>query len=663
MIAVQALDSTLPPQDYSQIIRFGPFELDVRSGELRKGGIRLPVQGRPIQALAILVRTPGQLVTREQLHDELWSSDTFVDFEHGLHNAIARIRAILGDTAETPRFIETLPRRGYRFIGTVEALTPSAEQPLEAPARNSETPLLAAPAANDPAGQTPSTWGNRPAVWSRRGGVLTIAGLAVMIVAALVVMRVPPIGTRVVPPPMDSLAVLPLQNLSGDPEQEYFADAMTEALITELAHIKALRVVSRTSVERYKGTRKTLPEIAAELKVSGIVEGAVERAGERVRISARLIRAANDQPVWSESYDRDLRDVLRLQGDVARSIARGIQVEVTPDERVLLSSARQVDPEAYRSYLKGRYFWEKRSRDSVHKAIGYFQHAIEKDAGYAAAYSGLADCYSSLGFSFDVGEMPPQQVQPKAMAAAARAIELDPSLSEAHTSLAFIKLTYDWDWANAEVEFQRGIALNSGAANGHHWYAHYLTAAGRTREAEKESRRALELDPLSLIMNVHLGWHFLYARQYDAALDQLRKTLEIDPNYGLTHWYSGLVYEQKGMYEDALREIKKAKELLPQNAVIDSDAGHLYAVSGHRREASAMLAELTRKATRSYVSSFELALIHAGLGEKDKSLSEMEKAYEERSDMLVYLGVEPRLDGLRSDARFRELLRRIASLH
>jgi tetratricopeptide (TPR) repeat protein len=319
-----------------------------------------------------------------------------------------------------------------------------------------------------------------------------------------------------------------------------------------------------------------------------------------------------------------------------------------------------VDPEAYQFYLKGRYFWEKRSRDSVHKAIEYFDRAIEKDSTYAAGYSGLADCYSSLGFSFDVGEMAPLEVQPRAIAAATRAIALDSSLSEAHTSLAFIKLTYQWDWANAEVEFQRGITLNPRAANGHHWYAHYLIAAGRTREAETESRRALELDPLSLIMNVHLGWHFIYARKYDDALEQLRKAVEADPNYGLAHWYSGLAYEQKGMYDDALREMKRAKELLPENNVIDSDVGHLYAAAGRRRESETILAELERKRARSYVSSFELALIHLGLGDNEKALSEMEQAYKERSDMLVYLSVDPRLDALRPDARFRALLQRIA---
>jgi TolB-like protein/DNA-binding winged helix-turn-helix (wHTH) protein/Tfp pilus assembly protein PilF len=629
-------------QDADQIIRFDAFELDLRAGELRRGGIRLPVQGRPIQALAVLLRNPGQLVTREQLREELWPADTFVDFEHGLHNAVARIRSILGDTAETPRFIETLPRRGYRFIAPLEpvpALTPEPE------------PAVATSGAEGERATGGANWAL---------GKAGLAALVVVIVAALILLRAPSVGSRTGAERIDSLAVLPLQNFSGDPEQEYFADGMTEELITELTHIKALRVVSRTSVARYKGTRKTAPEIAGELHVQAILEGSVARAGERIRISARLIRAANDQPVWSQSYDSDVRDVLRLQADVARSIAREIQIELTPDERARLTAARQVDPDAFRLYLKGRYFWEKRSRDSIHKAIEYFNQAIEKDPSYAAAYSGLADCYSSLGFSFDVGEMAPQQVQPRAMAAAARAIALDPSLSEAHTSLAFIKLTYDWDWANAEAEFQRGIALNPRAANGHHWYAHYLMAAGRTREAEKESRRALELDPISLIMNVHLGWHFIYAHQYDEALDQLRKAVEADPNYGLAHWYSGLAYEQKGMYADALREMKRAKELLPENAIIDSDIGHLYAVAGRRREATAILTQLQDKSARSYVSSFELALIHAGLGEKEKSLSEMEQAYRERSDMLVYLGVDRRLDALRPDPRFGELLRRIA---
>jgi TolB-like protein/DNA-binding winged helix-turn-helix (wHTH) protein/Flp pilus assembly protein TadD len=668
----------MPAQDPEQIIRFGDFELDLRAGELRRGGIRLPVQGRPVQTLAILLRNPGQLVTREELHAELWHADTFVDFEHGLHNAVARLRAVLGDTANTPRFIETLARRGYRFVaavGPAPASTRVQEPAPEPPAAQTgpaapdltKGPEEPSPPAKDLEGDPLGLPLPGRRLWTQRFEPPT-ARLAssialVVIVAALVLWKVVPgwrerLGNRANAERIGSLAVLPLQNLSDDPEQEYFADGMTDALITDLAKIKALRVVSRTSVLRYKGSKKTTPEIANELNVQAVLEGTVERAGERVRISARLIRAATDQPVWAESYDQDLRDVLRLQDDVARSIAREIQIEITPNERARLNSPR-VDAEAYEFYLKGRYFWLKRTRDSVHKAIEYFNRAIEKDPGYAAAYSGLADCYSSLGFSFDVGDMAPNDVQPKAIAAAQRAIALNDSLAEAHTSLGFIRLNYQWDWPGAETEFRRALALNSGVANAHHWYAHYLMVAGRTQEAEAESRRALELDPLSPIMNVHLGWHYFYAHQYDQALDQFHKTLELDPNYGLAYWYRGLAYEQRGMYAEAIRELRKGSELLEGNTVIYSDLGHAYAMAGNRGGATSILAELKQLRTRTYVSHFGIALLCIGLGLKDQAFASLEQAYRERSDMLIYLNVDPRLDPLRSDPRFTALAHEI----
>jgi TolB-like protein/Flp pilus assembly protein TadD len=447
--------------------------------------------------------------------------------------------------------------------------------------------------------------------------------------------------------------------MSGDPGQEYFTESMTDAIITDLAKIKALRVVSRTSVLRYKHTNKSIPEIAKELHVDALVEGSVERAGNRVRITAQLIRAANDQHLWADAYDRELRDVLRLQDEVARSIAREVRVNLTPDERARLTTARQVDPEAYQLYLKGRYFWVKRTAESIGRAIDYFRQAIDKDPGYATAYAGLADCYSSMGFSWDLGSMAPSEVQPKAMAAATKAIELDNSSGEAHSSLAFIKLNYGWDWPGAETEFKRGIDLNPGWANVHHWYAHMLLSAGRMEEAEQSSKKALELDALSPIMNVHLVWHYYYAGQYDKALEQVKKTLELDPNYGLAYWYRGLVYEAQGKYDDAVRDMGRGKELLKGNIIVDSDLVHAYAVSGKKLEAEKALAELRQVSEKRYVNPFEIALIYIGLGNKDNAFDWLEKAYRQRSDLLVYLKVDPRLDPIRSDPRFVDLMRRV----
>jgi tetratricopeptide (TPR) repeat protein len=409
----------------------------------------------------------------------------------------------------------------------------------------------------------------------------------------------------------------------------------------------------------YKNTQKSLPEIAKELSVDAIVEGSVQREGNRVRISTRLVRAATDQHMWAEAYDRELRNVLILQNEVARTIAQRVQGKLTPEEHARLSTAREVDPGAYELAIKGRYFWVKRTEESINRALALFQQAVERDPGYAAAYSGLADCYSSLGFSFDVGSQRPAEVQPKAKAAAMKALELDDSLADAHTSLAYVKLNYDWDWHGAEVEFKRSLQLNSCYANGHHWHAHFLLSSGRWSEALEESKRALELDVLSPIMNVHLGWHYLYSRQYDRALDQLTKTLELDPNYGLAHWYRGLAYQQKGMYTQALRELVKARNLLKHTPIVEADIGCLHAISGRKREAEGVIAKLKEESARRYVNPYAVALIYVGLGRNDQGFEWLDTAFRERSDMLVYLRVDPRLDSIRSDSRLAVLAGRV----
>lgn len=461
------------------------------------------------------------------------------------------------------------------------------------------------------------------------------------------------------PPGIHSIAVLPLENLSRDPDQEYFADGMTDAVITDLAKIGALRVISRTTVMRYKRTQKSIPEIARELNVDAIMEGSIERSGNRVRITAQLIRAAAEQHLWAEAYDRELQDVLRVQEEIARSIARQVQVQLTPQEQALLTKDRSVDPEALELYLKGRYFWNKRTQESTEKAIALFRQAIAKDPSYPSPYSGLADCYILLGISFDVGSYSPGQAIPPAKDAAEKAIQLDDTLAEGHNSLAYAKLLYDWDWTGAEAEFKRALQLNPGYANAHHWYAHLLLASGRQEEALAESRRALSLDQLSPILRVHLGWHYIYARQYDLALDQLRKALELDPDYSLANWYLGWVYEQQGKYPEALEAMRKAQVKLESNSALLADIGHVYAMSGDKAAALAVLEQLSAASKRTYVNPFEVALIDAALGRKDEAIQQLEKAYTDRSDMLIYVSVDPRLDSLRSDPRFIELARRI----
>jgi serine/threonine protein kinase/tetratricopeptide (TPR) repeat protein len=458
---------------------------------------------------------------------------------------------------------------------------------------------------------------------------------------------------------IQSVAVLPLADLSDQqPAPDYFADGMTEALITDLAKIKALRVISRTSVMQYKGVQRPLPQIARELNVDAVVEGSVLRSGKRVRITAQLIDAATDQHLWAESYERDLRDVLSLQGEVARAIANDIQVKLTPQEQARLVSARSVDPEAYQLYLKGRFYWNKRTEAGLKKGIEYFHQAIDLDPNYALAYAGIADCYSLLGWDL-FGPLPPREALPIAKAAARKALETDDSLAEAHNSLAWTKLAFDWDWTGAEREFKRAIELNPGYAITHHWYAECLAGMGRYAEALAEIRQAQELDPLSLIISSIVGWVLYFDRKNDQAIAEFRKTLELDPNFWVAHWTLGRAYEQKAMFTEAIAEIQKAIDFSGSSPLSFAALGHTYAVSGRRAEAERVLNQLKGSSKQTYISPYGIAAIHAGLGEKDQAFLWLEKAYEERSGWLIWLRAEPGSDPLRSDPRFQDLLRRI----
>jgi tetratricopeptide (TPR) repeat protein len=363
--------------------------------------------------------------------------------------------------------------------------------------------------------------------------------------------------------------------------------------------------------------------------------------------------------LWAETYDRDVSDSLRVQDEIARSIAREIQVKLTPQENALLTKGQPVDPKAYELYLKGRYFYGKSSKEAIQKAIGLYQEAIDKDPSYAPPYTGLADCYTVMGLSFGVGALSSSQVISQARAAAEKAIQLDDSLAEGHSALANTRLFFDWDWAASDAEFKRALALNPGSSNTHHWYAHLLTAQGRLEQALAESKRALDLDQLSQVTNLHLGWHYIYSREYDLAIDQLRKTLELDPSYGYAYWYMGRAYEQQAKYADALQALGKAQELLNGNTAVAADIGHVSAVSGDKATALRALEKLRKAPQGTYVSPVEVALIYIALGQKTEAYQWLEKGYSERSDLMVYLKVDPRFDGLRSDPQFKDLLRRI----
>ena len=494
-----------------------------------------------------------------------------------------------------------------------------------------------------------STIEQRPRARGRRAFVAGAALVAAGLAAAWTAWRPPPLAD----PPVRSirsLAVLPLQNLSGDAEQDYFADGLTEALISDLARIRALRVISRTSVMHYKGTKERLPTIAQALGVDAVVEGSVLRSGDRVRITAQLIDASTDQHLWSESYERDVRDVLSLQREVARAIAREVQVVLTPQEQDVLAKSRPIDDEAYQLHLKGRYMWNKRTPDGFEKARRLFQQAIDKDPTYAPAWSGIADTYGVLA-SVGYNVLPAREALPKARAAALRALELDPNLSEAHASLAWVKHRYEWDWTAAEEAFQRAIALNPGYATARQWYSEFLSTMGRNREALAEAKRARDTDPLSLIINHNMARRLYFARRFEEAVVESRKTLEMDPEFRVARVMLGLEYAAQGRLQEAIAEFDQtgARSL----------SGYAHGRAGQRKEALEVLAELKDAAATRHVAPTQFVFVHLGLGQREEALRWLEKDFEARSDYMVYLGIDPVLDSLRGDPRFEALQRKV----
>jgi TolB-like protein/DNA-binding winged helix-turn-helix (wHTH) protein/Flp pilus assembly protein TadD len=632
------------PEASSRVrLRFGVFEVDLRAGELRKHGVRLRLQEQPFQVLAMLLERPGETVTREELRNRLWTGDTFVDFDHGVNKAVNRIRDVLGDSATSPRFVETVARRGYRFIADVAV--------VGAPVARSETRTedLVPVASESVAPVPPSPFPRR----LRRWHPWAFTGIALALASLAVVFGM--LQRRNQPAPIRSLAVLPLENLSGDTSQEYFADGMTDELIATLGQISALRVISRTSVMPYKRARKPLPLIARELNVEALVEGTVLRSDGRVRITAQLIEARDDKHLWSETYDGDLRDTLTLQNKVARAIAEQIRVNLNTQEQATLRHGRLVDPEAHEAYLKGRYFWNKRTGPDFDKAVEYFGRAIERDPNYGQAYSGLADTYALLG-DWEYGVLAPKEAFPRAKAAAVKALQLDNTLGEAHTSLAFCLDGFDWDPKSADNEFRRGIELNPGYATAHHWYAWHLALLGRNNDAIVEMKKAQTLDPLSLIINADLAELLLIAHFTDDSIQQSRKTIEMDANFALAHNQLGLAYLRSQRHDEAISELRKAVQLSAGSPTCTANLARAFAVSGRKDEAARLLDDL-KHLRAAYSNASEIAVVYAALGDNDQAMTWLEKGYEERFNPGVLL--RPGFDPLRADRRFQELERRI----
>ena len=573
----------------ARLVRFGVYELDTQAGKLHKNGIRLRLEEKPLQILALLLEEPGEVVTRKRLKEELWA-DTFVNFDYSLNTAVSKLRQILGDSADSPRYVETVPRRGYRFIAPVEGREPGE--------------LLA----------------------------------KVM------------------------LAVLPFDNLSQDPEQEYFSDGLTEEMITRLGQLRPrqLGVIARTSAMRYKGAQKNIAQIGRELSVDYILEGSVRSAGSRLRITAQLIQTKDQTHLWAETYDRSWQDVIAIQEEVARSIASSLSVELLSSAQEPLAPApagrSTKNSDAYSDYLKGRFHYNQVTEEGLKKSLVYFQQAIAKDPGFALAYVGLADAQQMFGF---FGFLPSSEVIPRIQPAVMKALDLDDGLAEAHTSLANLKKAFEWDWSGAEIGYKRALQLNPNHTSAHRFYSGYLSAMGRHQEAIQEMFKAIELDPLSLVLSMEVAWNLYMARDFHRSSEQSLRTLEMQPDFAPAEHTLGLAYLQMARHQEAIAAFQKVRNSSGDNPATLAALGHAYATASQTRKAEEVLNELERMSARSYVPPYWQAVIYAGLDRKEEALGCLEEACRLRDVWIIWLKSEPRFDPLRSIAAFKDLLRRI----
>lgn len=614
------------PASGTERIRFGIYTVDVRAGEITKHGTRIRLQDRPLQILLILLSRAGEVVTREELRQKLWPEGTFVDFDRGISSAINKLRTALGDTAADPKFVETVGRKGYRFI----------------------YPLTEFGAGED--ASAPETAPSTPTRASRKKWLLMAIGvLAILSTAATAIY----LGQRTPITRVRSIAVLPLRNLSNTPDEEFFSEGLTEELITKLASLPGLQVISSGSTMRYKATQKSAQEIAKELRVDGIVQGSVLRVGDKVRITVQLVQADTDRYLWASSYEREQSDILDLQNQVTREIAENIRLRLDPDERERLRSAKLVDPEAYNDYLRGLSYWKRRRLEDLQTAAEYFQRAIQRDPQYAQAYAGVADCYVLIAsYSY----YPPQDDIAKAREAALKALQLNDRLAEAHTSLALIYENYDWNWAAAEEEYKKAIALDPNYATAHHWYGEFLGYMGRFDESKAEYARALRLDPFSLIIQADYAVSLYYAKQYDASIAEFEAVKNVDPNFPRAHVVAD-VYLQQGHFNKALAE-----------ALTDVPGDHpwqlgrlinIYAHMGKRSKAQELMKQLQADYRKQELNPSPLIIASIALGENDKAISWLERAYQEHVTIITWLKVEPIFDPLRKDPRFQSLLKKV----
>jgi TolB-like protein/Flp pilus assembly protein TadD len=586
---------------------FGPYRLDPTWPRLMCGGRVIPLTPKALEVLLILVRGGGRLIRKEDLIREVWP-DTFIE-DGNLSVHIFALRKALAEHGDGQSYIETVPRRGFRLTASVRRVLDGGADEVVVVERQTRTRVHVEEV-------------------SGRGGEI------------------------------DSLAVLPLANACADPGWEYFSDGVTESLINIISQAAELRVVPRATVFRYKGRDVDPQDVGRELGVRAVLTGRVCQLDDTLMIQADLIDVAREAQLWGEHYRRRMVDIFDVQEEIAREIFEKLRVRLTSEQRKRLGKRHTESPEAYEAYLKGRYYWNKRTRDGLKKSAQYFQQAVDKDPCYAPAYAGLADSYALPGIA-EYGMLPPREAMPRAKAAALRALEIDGTLAEAQTTLAHVCAFYDWDWGGAEREFRRAIELNPNYAFSHHWYALYLAAMERHEEALAEELRAQEIDPLSLIINKNVGTILYYAGRVDESIERYRQALELEPNFARTRLYTGLAYVQKGMYGEAISEYREAIRVSGGDAVLEALIAHAHALSGARAEALKTVESLREQAERHYVPAFNTALIYLGLGADDSAFEWLNKAYEERSSWLVSLKVEPVFAHLRPDPRFAELMRRV----
>jgi TolB-like protein/DNA-binding winged helix-turn-helix (wHTH) protein/Tfp pilus assembly protein PilF len=648
-----------------EIFRFGPFQVDVVARQVTKDGVRIRVSEQPFKLLMLLIASPGKVITRETLQAKLWSPDTYVDFERGLTIALNRLRTALADSAENPRYIETVPRLGYRFIAPVSV--DSNERPvLPTPESISEpsVPIGLANSLASPRAPVPPITTVHVAKRSERyyagSSAYIFSGIAALVFFVTIIAVLWPRLTHsdTASRGQVRMLILPFENLTGDASQEYVCDGMTEELIAQLGSMdpKRLSVLARTTAMHYKGSRKSIKDIASELGVDYVLESSIRRVDNHIRVTTQLIQGPQELHLWAQSFDRDSSDILGLQQSVALAVANEVPFRLSRLKDSPWRETRPANPEAYADYLRGRFFWNKRNREGLNKGVMYFKQAIKEDEKYAPAYAGLADSYLVLGG----GYWPSHQTYLQGEAAAADALALDGNLAEAHTSLAYFKFIDERDWPGADREVRRAITLDPGYATAHHWYALYLSAMDRMPEAFNEIQKALELDPLSVVISSNAGAIYYQSGDYERSEKQLRKALELDPNFVPAYGYLGYVYQMQGRYEEALAEYKKGQQISGDPLSFGGDVGRIYGTTGKKREAVAMLRQLEETAKRQpNMAAYSICLVYASLGEVDNSLKWLAKSIEYRECTATELTHDLRLAPLRSSTEFQTFRRQL----